>query len=153
MIRIFSKVFSSVDIKILTANLMLVRHFYSKWTRIVLMFLFSFAEETNYQLAYYVSDGFLIVSAFTVFLFLEIKVEKHRQNVFRAFKRILNPATGAFLIIMLIVGIGHGIFLNYLTIFLTEELNASSAMIGKTNHEKGYPDLAIKKCKRNGMNT
>ena len=127
-----------MDINILTANLMLVRHFYSKWTRIVLMFLFSFAEETNYQLAYYVSDGFLIVSAFTVFLFLEIKVEKHRQNVFRAFKRILNPATGAFLIIMLIVGIGHGIFLNYLTIFLTEELNASSAMIGKTNHEKGY---------------
>ena len=117
---------------------MLVRHFYSKWTRNVLMFLFSFAEETNYQLAYYVSDGFLIVSAFTVFLFLEIKVEKHRQNVFRAFKRILNPATGAFLIIMLIVGIGHGIFLNYLTIFLTEELSASSAMIGKTNHEKGY---------------
>lgn len=127
-----------MDINILTANLMLVRHFYSKWTRNVLMFLFSFAEETNYQLAYYVSDGFLIVSAFTVFLFLEIKVEKHRQNVFRAFKRILNPATGAFLIIMLIVGIGHGIFLNYLTIFLTEELNASSAMIGKTNHEKGY---------------
>ena len=124
---------------ILTANLMLVRHFYSKWTRIVLMFLFSFAEETNYQLAYYVSDGFLIVSAFTVFLFLEIKVEKHRQNVFRAFKRILNPATGAFLIIMLIVGIGHGIFLNYLTIFLTEELNASSAMIGKTNHDLRYP--------------
>ena len=117
---------------------MLVRHFYSKWTRNVLMFLFSFAEETNYQLAYYVSDGFLIVSAFTVLMFLEIKVEKHRQNVFRAFKRILNPATGAFLIIMLIVGIGHGIFLNYLTIFLTEELNASSAMIGKTNHEKGY---------------
>ena len=127
MTCIFSKVFSDVDIKILTANLMLVRHFYS-----------SFADETNYQFAYYVSDGFLIVSAFTVLMFLEIKVEKHRQNVFRAFKRILNPATGAFLIIMLIVGIGHGIFLNYLTIFLTEELNASSAMIGKTNHEKGY---------------
>ena len=139
-----------MDINILTANLMLVRHFYSKWTRNVLMFLFSFAEETNYQLAYYVSDGFLIVSAFTVFLFLEIKVEKHRQNVFRAFKRILNPATGAFLIIMLIVGIGHGIFLNYLTIFLTEELSASSAMIGKTNHEKGYSGL---KCKRNCINT
>ena len=120
MIRIFSKVFSNVNIKI--ANLMLVRHFYSKWTRNVFRLLFPFADETNYQFAYYVSDGFLIVSAFTVLMFLEIKVEKHRQNVFRAFKRILNPATGAFLMIMLIVGIGHGIFLNYLTIFLTEEL-------------------------------
>ena len=141
MIRIFSKVFSSVDIKILTANLMLVRHFHSKSTTNVFRLLFSIADETNYQFAYYVSDAFLIVSAFTVLMFLEIKVEKHRQNVFHAFKRILNPATGAFLIIMLIVGIGHGIFLNYLTIFLTEELSASSAMIGKTNHEKGYSEF------------
>ena len=127
-----------MDIKLLMVNLMLARHFYSKWTRNVFRSLFTFTDETNYQFAYYVSDGFLIVSAFTVLMFLDIKVEKHRQNVFRAFKRILNPATGAFLIIMLIIGIGHGIFLNYLTIFLTEELSASSAMIGKTNHDKGY---------------
>ena len=127
-----------MDIKLLMVNLMLARHFYSKWTRNVFRLSFPFTDETNYQFAYYVSDGFLIVSAFTVLMFLDIKVEKHRQNVFRAFKRILNPATGAFLIIMLIIGIGHGIFLNYLTIFLTEELSASSAMIGKTNHDKGY---------------
>ena len=86
MIPIFSKVFSSVDIKILTANLMLVRHFYSKWMRNVYRLLFPIADETNYQFAYYVSDGFLIVSAFTVLMFLEIKVKKHRQNVLHAFK-------------------------------------------------------------------
>ena len=82
-------------------------------------------------MAYYVSDGFLAVCCLMIIVFLDINVEKNRQGVVQAFKRIINPATGVFLLIMFFNGMGLGIFINYVAIYLQEELGASSAMIGK----------------------
>lgn len=86
--------------------------------------------ETNYQMVYYLSDGFVVVSCLIVIMFVHVKAEKHKQSIFHAFMRISNPATGVYLLIMLILGMGMGIFQTYLMVYLQEDLKASSAMIG-----------------------
>ena len=82
-------------------------------------------------MVYYVSDGFVAISCLILIVFVQVKAEKHKQSVFHAFRRIANPATGVFLVVMLVQGVGFGIFQNYLIVYLQEDLNASSAMIGK----------------------
>ena len=87
-------------------------------------------DETNYQLVYYFSDGCAAVSCLLVIIFLKINVEKTKHTLFGAFKRIANPATGVFLLIMLTLGFGFAI-MTYLLVYLQEEMQASSAMIGR----------------------
>ena len=65
-----------------------------------------------------------------ILLFLEIKVEKNKGSMLHAFKRLLNPATGVYFTILLGLGIGLGIF-NYVPLYLQDEMEASSAMIGE----------------------
>ena len=86
--------------------------------------------ETNYQPAYYLSDIFLLVSFMVILLFLKIKVEKNKGSILHAFKSLVNPATGVYFTIMLGLGIGLGIF-NYVPLYLQDEMEASSAMIGE----------------------
>ena len=88
-------------------------------------------EATNYLNAYLASDSFLAASGLIIILLLDVKVEQHKQSFAHAFKSILNPATAIFLVISLVLGFGYGIFANYLTIYLQEDLGASSAMIGE----------------------
>ena len=64
-------------------------------------------------------------------LFLDIKVEKNKESLFYAFRRIINPASATFLLIMLVAGIGWGVLANYTLVYLQEEMGASSAMIGE----------------------
>ena len=66
-----------------------------------------------------------------ILVFVDVRVEKNKQSMFQALKRIINPASGVFLFIMLGAGIGNGIYVNYVPVYLQEELKASSAMIGK----------------------
>ena len=87
--------------------------------------------ETDYQMTYYVSDGFLAVCCIIIIVFLNVKAETHKQNAFHAFKRIANPASGAFVIIMIVSGIGIGVMSSYGIVYLQEEMEASSSMIGK----------------------
>ena len=82
-------------------------------------------------MTYYVSDGFLAVCCVIIIVFLNVKAEKHKQNVFHAFKRIANPASGVFVIIMIVTGIGIGVMSSYVMVYLQEDLEASSSMIGK----------------------
>jgi predicted MFS family arabinose efflux permease len=82
-------------------------------------------------MTYYVSDGFLAVSCIIIIVLLNVKAKKHKQNVFHAFKRIANPASGVFVIIMIVNGIGIGVMSSYVMVYLQEDLGASSSMIGK----------------------
>ena len=86
--------------------------------------------ETDYQPAYYVSDAFYAVAFLIILIFLNVNAEKHKQSIFHAFKRIANPASGVFLLLMLSLGIEMGIFSNYVLVYLQEDLKATSAMIG-----------------------
>ena len=90
-----------------------------------------FSVETNYQLAYYVSDGFLAVFCMIVVIFLEVNAEKNKQNLFRAFKSVVNPAMCVFLLIMFLAGIGQGVYFSYVIVYIQEDLQGSSAMVGK----------------------
>ena len=90
-------------------------------------------EPTNYQTAYYVSDGFLALCCLTILFFVDVNVEKSKHNIFLALKRILNPATIVFLVIAFGNGIGQGIYITYVPVHMQEDLAAPSAMIGK-NH-------------------
>ena len=81
-------------------------------------------------MTYYVSDGFLAVSCAIILLLLNIKTEKHKQNALHAFKRIANPASVVFVLIMIVNGIGIGIFASYGIVYLQEDMGATSTMIG-----------------------
>ena len=98
---------------------------------IIRIICFAFLVETNYQIAYYFADGLYVVCCLVILVFLKIEVEKTEATVMYAFKRVLNPATGVFLVILLGNGIGYGIYLNYVVVYLQENLEASSAMVGK----------------------
>jgi len=63
---------------------------------------------------------------------LEINVEKNRENIFQVSRQIINPTSGLFFLICLGMGLGRGLFNNYGPIYLQEQMEASSAMIGKT---------------------
>ncbi len=59
-------------------------------------------------------------------------MEKSEEKISSSVKKLfVNPATITFLFINLIMGIGWGAADAYLSIYLTEELNASYALIGK----------------------
>ena len=58
-------------------------------------------------------------------------MEKNDGNILDAFKRILNPASGIFFLILLGLGIGFGVSANYVVVYLQEDMGASSAMVGK----------------------
>ena len=58
-------------------------------------------------------------------------MEKNKENLLYAFKKIINPASGVFFLILFGFGIGTGIFFNYGVVYLQEEMEASSAMVGK----------------------
>ena len=88
--------------------------------------------QTSYWSAYYVSDICLAVCCIIILVFLDIRVEKDKQNIFSALKRVINPATAVFLLIMLVSGLGHGIYFDYVAVYLQEELNASSSMIAES---------------------
>ena len=87
--------------------------------------------ETNYQSAYYVSDGFLAAFCLIVVIFLDVNAEKNKQNLFRAFKSVVNPAMCVFLLIMFLAGIGQGVYFSYVIVYIQEDLQGSSAMVGK----------------------
>jgi hypothetical protein len=71
-----------------------------------------------------------VVSCLIVAFFLEIKVEKNKENMFHGFKKIINPASAVFFTILCGFGMGCGVFFNYGAVYLQEEMGASSAMIG-----------------------
>ena len=77
------------------------------------------------------SDGFLTIEFLVVVIFLEVHVEKNKQNIFRALKRVMNPAMVVFLSIMFLAGIGQGVYFSYVIVYIQEDLQASSAMVGK----------------------
>jgi len=79
---------------------------------------------------YYLSDGFVVVSCVIIVVFLEIKVEKNKENMFHAFKKLINPASGVLFTIVFGFGMGLGVFFNYGTVYLQEEMGATTAMIG-----------------------
>ena len=89
-------------------------------------------EPTNYQTAYYVSDGLLAICCLTILFFVDVNVTKSTQNFLPALKRILNPATIVFLFVAFGNGIGHGIYITYVPVHMQEDLAAPSSMIGKT---------------------
>ena len=66
-----------------------------------------------------------------------MKVEKNEESFLYAFRRILNPASGMFFLMILGLGIGWGVAANYVAVYMQEDMGASSAMVGK------YSDLVI----------
>ena len=95
------------------------------------MHIILFAVENNYQTVFYVSDVFLFVGCLIVYFYLEINVEKNRENIFQVSREIINPTAGLFFLICLGMGLGRGLFNNYGAIYLQEQMKASSAMIGE----------------------
>ena len=87
--------------------------------------------EISYQNAYYFSDGILAICFLLVLLTLDVKVEKSKESFIEAIKRISNPASYIFFMIILGSGIGVGIYNNYVVVYLQEDMEASSAMVGK----------------------
>ena len=65
-----------------------------------------------------------------VILFLKVKVEKNTEKFMPSFKKIINPASGVFLILAFGLGLTIGIEGNYVLIYLGEDLGATSTMIG-----------------------
>ena len=92
---------------------------------------YSISVETNYQGVFYFTDAVLGVTFLVVLLFLEVKVEKNKERFVPSFKKIFNPASATFLLLIFSMGIEMGIGANYVIIYLQEDLKASSAMVGK----------------------
>ena len=93
--------------------------------------------ETNYQNVYYFSDATLGITILVVMLFLDIKVEKNKESFVHSFKNIFNPASAIFLLLVFGLGIPFGVGGSYGIIYLQEDLQASSTMIGKYSVDLG----------------
>ena len=71
-------------------------------------------------------------------LFVDVKVEKNKESFVESFKKIVNPASGIFLFLVFGgLGIPIGLCANYVNIYLQEDLQASSTMIGKYSVDLG----------------
>jgi len=82
---------------------------------------------------FYFTAGTLVVCFLVVIFFLEVKVEKNTEKFIPSFKKIINPASGVFLILVFALGITVGIEANYVLVYLGEDLGATSTMIGMSS--------------------
>ena len=65
-----------------------------------------------------------------VLIFLEVNVEKNTEKFIPSFKKIINSASGVFLILIFALGVTVGVEGNYIFVYLQEDLGATSTMIG-----------------------
>lgn len=87
-----------------------------------------FVGKTNYDIAFYISDGFIVATAVLV-LFLDVRLEKSGQKVWKSLKQIVSLPALLFLGLVFINGFLWGIHDTYLLIYLDETMEASSQLI------------------------
>ena len=85
----------------------------------------------DYSIAFYISDGFLLLTVLIAILKLNVTVQKTGQPIMTSLQSVISVPSLLLFFLVSLAGFGWGIHDTYLYVYLNEELKAPTAYMSK----------------------